>query len=118
MGTVTADVLRDAARGNPELTDVVETVASLRARQMDLLRHALSATDISPKENWSVIVALAMEAGATEAKILLEVGASPTTIHRWLKRGVAPREGTRSLIKGALLAIVDEIRETGKGACR
>jgi hypothetical protein len=108
MGDVAAEVLGAAARCKPTLRDVLDRVTALRTRQVELLRLALSAADPAVREDWPLIVALALEAGVPDAQIQREIGASPSTLYRWLNDGVAPREGTRRLMKDALLRLVDE----------
>ncbi len=67
--------------------------------------HLLEHFDTGDKKNWSVVIALARRANISDGEMQHELGASPSTIHRWLKEGVAPREGTRRLMRGALLAL-------------
>ena len=93
---------------DPQVIDAARRVARSRHDLMSELRSLLEQIDISDKRNWRVVILSAREAGVTNEELLEELGASTTTLHRWLKEGIAPREGTRKLMKRALLELVSE----------
>ena len=93
--------LPDAAR-TALYTVEREQLATLRNQKM-----VLEYLDISNKDRWPLFIQ-AIQQILSEDEILLETGASPSTLHRWVKDGIAPREGTRKLIKRALLELIDD----------
>jgi hypothetical protein len=88
-----------------------KAVKEIRKRQFALFesyKDLLESLDPSDKTNWPTLISAALQAGLTEEELLLETGASQSTLHRWINDGIAPREGTRKLIKRALLELVND----------
>lgn len=71
-------------------------------------RELLSGIDVSERSRWPGLIAGALQAGIREDDLLRELGASTSTLSRWLNDKVAPREGTRKLMKDAILRLLDE----------
>ena len=92
------------SRMNPVLTEI-------RAHERSLSKHyrdGIERLDSAVRENWPSIIELAKKAGVSDEEMLRELGSSPSTIYRWISGDSAPREGTRRLMKRALLELLDD----------
>ena len=91
----------------PKYDHTVDQVESSEQKLMQDLRDLIAAVSTAERETWPFIIRAAKKAGVTDDDIRRELGASPSTVYRWLYDDVAPREGTRRLMKGALLGLLD-----------
>lgn len=98
-------------RQDPTYAAEIDAIEEARRALVRHLTGFIEKLDVSEKSNWKAIVAAALEAGVTDAELQRELGASPSTVHRWLQDNIAPREGTRRLMKGALLELMTRRRE-------
>jgi hypothetical protein len=71
------------------------------------LRQLIDEIDTKERSNWPYVIQAALDAGVTDDDLRRELGTSPSTVYRWMSEDVAPREGTRRLMKGALLRLLD-----------
>ncbi len=93
---------------NPGISRRVREIAEMQLVLIKTYRELVDLTDESVRSNWPVIVAATIGAGVDDDDIRRETGASPSTLYRWLHDQVAPREGTRRLMKRAFLDLVDQ----------
>jgi AraC-like DNA-binding protein len=91
----------------PKYDDTVNQVENSEHRLMKDLRDLIATVSTAERDTWPHVIRAAKMAGVTDDDIRRELGASPSTVHRWLYDDVAPREGTRRLMKGALLGLLD-----------
>lgn len=87
-----------------ELTHIAER----RLESTRAFLRIIQELDTQDRQTWKAIVHAALEAGVTEGEIQTELGTSGSTLHRWKTEDIAPREGTRRLMKRALLSLIEE----------
>ncbi len=100
-----ADTLSDSA-----LAAFAPKLRGVESDRLGVICDLIRDADTADRGNWKLIVLAAQTAGVTDDEIQREVGASPSTVYRWKNDEVAPREGTRRLMKGALLRLVEQRR--------
>lgn len=92
-------------------TDSRQILEKIRVDEQSLVksyRDAIESFDAADRENWPTIIKLARKARVSDEEMLRELGSSPSTIHRWASGETAPRDGTRRLMKRALLELLDD----------
>jgi DNA-binding NarL/FixJ family response regulator len=112
-----AAVLADAFQhSDPAYAMEINQIEEIRSTLVRHYTELVSKLDVSEKTNWKTIVAAALDAGVSEGEIQQELGASPSTIYRWLQDDIAPREGTRRLMKGALVDLMGRRQQALRAA--
>jgi ribosome-binding protein aMBF1 (putative translation factor) len=95
---------------------IVKAEKSLAATRVTLLRKQrdlVRAYEPSDRDRWPLVIKTVLEAGVSHAELMQEIGASPSSIHRWVNDAIAPREGVRRLMHRALLDLLgDKIEST------
>lgn len=104
-----ADTLRDSGLIN-DFARQLKAIETSKSRLMGELVELIEVLDETERGSWRSIVVAAGEAGVTDEDMHRELGSSPSTIYRWRYDNVAPRGGTRKLMKGALLRLIKERR--------
>lgn len=92
----------------PMYDPAVNVVGERRLRLIEGLHALISQIDTQDRSKWRYIIEAAFDAGVGEEDIRRELGTSPSTVYRWRTEDVAPRAGTRRLMKGALLKLIEE----------
>ncbi len=104
-----ADTLRDSGLID-DFAARLKAIETSKSRLIGELLELIEALDDADRSSWRSIVVAAGEAGVTDEDMHRELGSSPSTIYRWRYDNVAPRRGTRKLMKGALLRLIKERR--------
>jgi transposase-like protein len=86
----------------------VNVVGERRLKLIEGLHALISQIDTQDRSKWRYVVEAAFDAGVSDEDIRRELGTSPSTVYRWRTDDIAPRAGTRRLMKGALLKLIDE----------
>jgi len=104
-----ADTLRDSGLiGN--LGPRLKAIETSKLGLMDNLLDLIGELDPADRGGWRSIVVAVGEAGVSDDDIQSELGTSPSTIYRWRCEDVAPKAGTRRLMKDALVGLIRERR--------
>lgn len=77
---------------------------------LDNLLDLIEELDPAERGSWRSIVVAVGEAGVSDDDIQAELGTSPSTIYRWRHDDVAPKAGTRRLMKDALVDLIRQRR--------
>jgi len=105
-----ADTLRDSGLiGN--LGPRLKAIETSKIDLMDNLLGLIGELDPTDRGSWRSIVVAVGEAGVSDDDIQSELGTSPSTIYRWRCENVAPKAGTRRLMKDALVDLIRNRRE-------
>lgn len=91
----------------PDYDPTIDRVERSWLGLMRNLRQLIEEIDTKERSNWPYVIKAARDAGVTDEDLRRELGTSPSTVYRWMSEDVAPREGTRRLMKGALLRLLD-----------
>lgn len=92
----------------PMYDPAVNVVGERRLKLIEGLHALISQIDTQDRSKWRYVVEAAFDAGVSDEDIRRELGTSPSTVYRWRTDDIAPRAGTRRLMKGALLKLIDE----------
>lgn len=92
----------------PQYDSTVDQVERAEHDLVETMRDLIATVSTAGRETWPFVIKAARRGGVTDDDIRRELGTSPSTVHRWINDGVAPREGTRRLMKGALIALLDQ----------
>ena len=105
-----ADTLRASGLiGN--LGPRLKVVETHKIGLMDGLLELIHELDPADRGSWRSIVVAAGEAGVSDDDIQSELGTSPSTIYRWRCEDVAPKAGTRRLMRDALVGLIRARRD-------
>lgn len=105
-----AETLRDSGLIN-SFRPRLRAIETSKIKLMGELLELIGELDEAERGSWRAIVVAAGEAGITDEDIQSELGTSPSTIYRWRHENVAPKEGTRRLMKGALMQLIGKRRD-------
>ncbi|QXQ07450.1 hypothetical protein KX816_05335 [Sphingosinicellaceae bacterium] len=101
-----ATTLRDSGLvGDLEVR--LKVIESSKLRIIEAVIDVIKSLDEGKRESWRSIILAAGEGGVTDDQLHRELGASMSTIHRWRNDDVAPREGTRRLMKRAIVELAE-----------
>jgi DNA invertase Pin-like site-specific DNA recombinase len=85
-----------------------QSLRKVESNRIAVICDIIRGLDTAERRNWRLIILAAQEAGITDDEIQRELGASASTVYRWKTEDVAPREGTRRLMRGALVRLVEQ----------
>jgi hypothetical protein len=105
-----ADTLRDSGLIGSFGTKL-KAIESKKVELIDDLLELITELDPAERSSWRSIVVAVGEAGVSDEEIQSELGTTPSTIYRWRCDDVAPKAGTRRLMKDALIGLVKQHRE-------
>lgn len=109
-----AAALSDTLRQTGLIThfdDALKAIESSKLRLVEELLALIEALDETKRGSWRAIIIATGDAGISDDEILQELGTSLSTLYRWRTEDVAPREGTRRLMKAAILQLIRKRRE-------
>ncbi|MDB5691657.1 MAG: hypothetical protein JWO81_720 [Alphaproteobacteria bacterium] len=93
---------------SPNLATFAHNLRKVEGDRLRVICDLIKSLDMADRTNWKLVILAAEEVGVSEDDLQRELGASQSTIYRWKNEDVAPREGTRRLMRGAVVGLVEQ----------